>query len=47
MVNEFKQTNDAKIFAGGDNVRGADLAVNAALDGREAAFKIAAYVYGE
>lgn len=47
VVNNNQQATHEKIFAGGDNVRGADLAVNAALDGREAAYKIAAYVYGE
>lgn len=31
------QTGHAKVFAGGDNVRGADLVVRAVLDGREAA----------
>ncbi len=32
-----QQTTHAKVFAGGDNVRGADLVVRAVLDGREAA----------
>ena len=31
------QTSNPKIFAGGDTVRGADLVVRAAYDGREAA----------
>jgi len=31
------QTTNPKVFAGGDNVRGADLVVRAVLDGREAA----------
>jgi len=31
------QTSHAQIFAGGDNVRGADLVVRAVYDGREAA----------
>ncbi|MEZ5462908.1 glutamate synthase subunit beta [Dokdonella sp.] len=34
------QTSHAKVFAGGDNVRGADLVVRAVLDGREAARSI-------
>ncbi|WP_440222349.1 FAD-dependent oxidoreductase [Dokdonella sp. MW10] len=34
------QTAHAKVFAGGDNVRGADLVVRAVLDGREAARSI-------
>ncbi len=34
------QTGHAKVFAGGDNVRGADLVVRAVLDGREAARSI-------
>jgi glutamate synthase (NADPH/NADH) small chain len=36
-----QQTTNAKIFAGGDNVRGADLVVRAVFDGREAAASIA------
>jgi len=35
-----QQTTNPKIFAGGDNVRGADLVVRAAFDGREAAASI-------
>jgi glutamate synthase (NADPH/NADH) small chain len=35
------QTNHPRIFAGGDNVRGADLVVRAVYDGREAAGSIA------
>jgi glutamate synthase (NADPH) small chain len=35
------QTNHPRIFAGGDNVRGADLVVRAVYDGREAAASIA------
>ena len=35
------QTSNPKIFAGGDNVRGADLVVRAVYDGREAAVSIA------
>ncbi|MGB0132290.1 FAD-dependent oxidoreductase [Dokdonella sp.] len=34
------QTGHPKVFAGGDNVRGADLVVRAVLDGREAARSI-------
>ena len=34
------QTAHPRVFAGGDNVRGADLVVNAVLDGREAAASI-------
>ena len=40
-VNENYQTSNPKIYAGGDGVRGADLAVTAAADGREAAKAIA------
>jgi glutamate synthase (NADPH/NADH) small chain len=35
------QTSQPQIFAGGDNVRGADLVVRAVYDGREAAGSIA------
>jgi glutamate synthase (NADPH/NADH) small chain len=35
------QTSNPKIFAGGDNVRGADLVVTAVHDGREAGEAIA------
>lgn len=38
------QTSIEGVFAGGDMVRGADLAVNAALDGREVAFQIMRYL---
>jgi glutamate synthase (NADPH/NADH) small chain len=34
------QTTHPKVFAGGDTVRGADLVVRAAFDGREAAKSI-------
>jgi glutamate synthase (NADPH/NADH) small chain len=34
------QTSHERIFAGGDNVRGADLVVRAVYDGREAAGSI-------
>lgn len=44
-VDEHYQTNLKGVYAGGDMVRGADLAVNAALDGREAAMKIASQVF--
>jgi len=40
LVDETKQTSNAKIYAGGDAVRGADLAVTAAVDGKRAAFSI-------
>jgi len=35
------QTSHPKVFAGGDNMRGADLVVRAVYDGREAAGSIA------
>lgn len=38
------QTSHPKVFAGGDNVRGADLVVRAVLDGREAAKAMLEYV---
>lgn len=41
IVNENKETSHPFIFAGGDVVRGANLVVNAALDGRTAAVAIA------
>jgi glutamate synthase (NADPH/NADH) small chain len=40
MVNENNETSKTLIYAGGDCVRGADLAVTAARDGRTAAFDI-------
>lgn len=43
-VNASGETSLPGVFAGGDMVRGADLAVNAALDGRESAFQIIRYV---
>lgn len=43
-VDENYQTSLQGVYAGGDMVRGADLAVNAALDGREAALKIAEHI---
>jgi glutamate synthase (NADPH/NADH) small chain len=36
-----QQTSHPRIFAGGDNVRGADLVVRAVYDGREAGVGIA------
>lgn len=39
-VDERLQTSNKKIYAGGDCIRGADLAVTAARDGRDAAFNI-------
>ena len=41
-VNENNQTSNPKIYAGGDSVRGADLAVTAAADGKGAAKAIIA-----
>jgi len=40
LVNADKQTSNSKIYAGGDAVRGADLAVTAAADGKKAALSI-------
>ncbi|WP_266170353.1 FAD-dependent oxidoreductase [Dyella subtropica] len=40
------QTSHPRIFAGGDNVRGADLVVRAVYDGREAAGSIARMLLG-
>ena len=39
-VNERYQTTNPKVYAGGDAVRGADLVVTAARDGRDAAYAI-------
>jgi glutamate synthase (NADPH/NADH) small chain len=39
-VNEEGETSLKNVFAGGDAVRGADLVVTAALDGREVALKV-------
>jgi len=44
VVDEHYQTSLQNVFAGGDCYRGADLVVNAALDGREAAFHILAKI---
>jgi glutamate synthase (NADPH/NADH) small chain len=38
------QTSNPKVFAGGDTVRGADLVVRAAYDGREAAKSILQHI---
>jgi glutamate synthase (NADPH) small chain len=38
------QTSNPKVFAGGDNVRGADLVVTAVHDGRDAGLAIARYL---
>lgn len=40
IVDKDKRTSNRRIFAGGDGVTGADLAVTAARDGRTAAFNI-------
>jgi len=40
IVDNLYKTSNPKIYAGGDAVRGADLVVTAARDGREAAFAI-------
>jgi len=40
IVDDNKRTSNARVYAGGDGVRGADLAVTAAADGRKAAFAI-------
>ena len=37
IVDDNKRTSNARIYAGGDGVRGVDLAVTAAADGRKAA----------
>ncbi|GAX88224.1 glutamate synthase (NADPH/NADH) small chain [Lebetimonas natsushimae] len=44
VVNERYQTTNKKVFAGGDAIRGADLVVTAARDGREAAYGILEYL---
>jgi glutamate synthase (NADPH/NADH) small chain len=41
------QTSNPKVFAGGDNVRGADLVVTAVRDGRDAGIAIARYLAGK
>ncbi len=40
VVDENKKTSNCKVYAGGDAVRGADLVVTAAADGRKAAYAI-------
>ncbi len=40
IVDKDKRTSNARVFAGGDAVRGADLAVTAAADGRKAGLAI-------
>jgi len=40
IIDEKYRTTKPRVYAGGDGVRGADLVVNAALDGREAAMGI-------
>jgi len=40
IVDENKRTSNPKIYAGGDAVRGADLAVTAAVDGKTAALSM-------
>ena len=40
------QTSNPRVFAGGDNVRGADLVVTAVRDGRDAGLAIARYLIG-
>jgi len=45
-VDDSKMTTWAGVFAGGDNVRGADLVVTAVKDGRDAAEAIDAYLKG-
>ena len=47
ITDNFMQTTREGVFAGGDAVRGADLAVNAALDGREAAMNIIRHLQQE
>ena len=41
------ETSKSRVFAGGDSVRGADLVVTAALDGREAALHILETIFEE
>jgi len=42
-----QQTSNPRVFAGGDNVRGADLVVTAVRDGRDAGLAIARYLDGK
>eukprot|EP01025_Chloroclados_australasicus_P056846 TRINITY_DN70711_c0_g1_i1.p1 TRINITY_DN70711_c0_g1~~TRINITY_DN70711_c0_g1_i1.p1 ORF type:complete len:193 (+),score=38.70 TRINITY_DN70711_c0_g1_i1:54-581(+) len=46
-VDENQQTTKEGVYAGGDTTRGADLVVTAALDGREAAYKILEKIFDE
>ena len=46
VVNECYETSSEMIYAGGDCIRGADLAVTAARDGREAAFDMIGKLLG-
>ncbi|OQS42495.1 FAD-dependent oxidoreductase [Chromobacterium haemolyticum] len=41
------QTSNPRIFAGGDQVRGADLVVRAVFEGRQAAESLCAYLFAE
>ncbi len=47
VVDDSYQTTKKNVFAGGDMVRGADLVVTAALDGREAAMAILEKIFEE
>ncbi|MEM1135864.1 MAG: glutamate synthase subunit beta [Bacteroidota bacterium] len=47
IVDEKQQTSVERVYAGGDTVRGADLVVTAALDGREAALHIIEAIFEE
>ncbi len=44
-VQQGQETSKTRVFAGGDAVRGADLVVTAALDGREAAMQILEQIF--
>jgi len=46
VVNEDGETSTAGVYTGGDSVRGADLVVSAAYDGREAANKMIKQLLG-
>ena len=41
IVDDEQRTSNPKIFAGGDGARGASLAINAAVDGKKAAYAMA------
>ncbi len=45
ITDDNNQTTKERVYAGGDGVRGADLVVTAALDGREAAYNILEAIY--